>query len=32
MMTVANRVASWVREANRKAKQKREGKGNLYEY
>jgi hypothetical protein len=32
MMTVANMVASFVREANRNAKKKREGKGNKYEY
>jgi IS4 transposase len=32
MMTVANMVASCVREANRGAKKEREGRGNLYEY
>ena len=32
MMTVANMVASCVREANRNAKKKRENQGNLYEY
>jgi len=32
MMTVANMAASCVREANRNAKKKREGSGNIYEY
>ena len=32
MMTVANMLASCLREANRKAKKKREDSGNLYEY
>jgi len=32
MMTVANMAASCVREANRNAKKKRDGSGNLYEY
>jgi hypothetical protein len=32
MVTVANMVASCVREANRKANKKREGQGNKYEY
>jgi hypothetical protein len=32
MMTVANMLASCVREANRKAQKKREGSGNRYEY
>ena len=32
MMTVANMLASCVREANRKAKKERDGNGNRYEY
>jgi len=32
MMTVANMVASFVRQANQKAKKSREGQGNKYEY